>query len=465
MTSAIPFQFPQINPPQLQQEPGDELGGQLGMLARLLMQRQQIGMERERLVLEQRKAEADIAQGQQATTESKQRTKKMVEESEQKQLELQAQDYATDQFISTLTAPNSLSPENVSAARERIVRQGDRKIASRALLAFDAMIREQEQTQLAAAQARRAKSEAEVAEQTQAAEIATRQLAPKIAQAQLGEAQAATAQRQVDTRLAQLQEVRDPARVARAESLWQTGNVTWKEAREAAGLAAGGIPDDEVFTPLKTSGGTEAQQAAGMHARQMQIAGSLIDQLVDKTGGLTVLGSLQRSGGRISDILLNPLLNAEQQQLVNAHRLYINSYIYLSSGKQINEKEAVRLMGAVAEQANDSPPVKQQKRLLRTIITQSAIDMAGGALDPLTAADQAIATARAQGVRGPQLNFLLETRRKAEIFARELRAGRGPISLRTIPTNPETLGQSMQVIDSLLTTRFRIQPTAPRRRF
>lgn len=461
----LPLSFPQINPPTLQQEQGG--GEQISVLVRMLMQRQQIGLEQQRLALEQQKAEADIAQGEQATAESRQRTKKMIEEQEEKRLDLQAQDFATEQFISTLTAPGSLSPENLSKTRERIVRQGDRKISSRSLLAFDAMIREQEQTALTAAQKRQAAVGAEVAERTQAEQIATQQLSPQIAEAQLATAQAATEQVVVDTRIKQLQETRDPVRVARAESLWPHVR-NWKEAREAAGLAAGGIPDDAKFISTEGVQLTEAQRNAGMHARQMQMAGSLIDQLVDKTGGLTVLGSLQRSGGRISDIMLNPLLSAEQQQLVNAHRLYINSYIYLASGKQINEKEAVRLMGAVAEQANDAPPVKQQKRLLRTIITQSAMDMAGGAIDPVLAADQAIATARAQGVRGAQLNFLLDMKKKAEVFARERAAGLGPITASPQPTTPEALQQNVQWLDSLLTARFLRQPSPPpqgKRRF
>jgi len=76
-------------------------------LLNALAQRQQFGLQRQKLEIERQKAEASIAQAGAATAESRGRTKGLLEELKQKEIQLRANDAASERFISTRLARNS----------------------------------------------------------------------------------------------------------------------------------------------------------------------------------------------------------------------------------------------------------------------------------------------------------------------------------------------------------------------
>ena len=448
----------------------------LSPLLNALAQRQQFGLERQRLEIERQKAEASIAQAGAATAESRGRTKKLLEELKQKDIQLRASDAASERFISTLTSPEGLSAENISAAREELIRKGDKEISSEALVAFDALItantEQQRQQALAARETTEARVAAETAEDRIRAgqqadelvlsDIAQREAAVRASDAAVQASEAATEASQVDTRLGVLQEERDPSRVARAQSLWMTGNVTWGQARRTAGLAPGGIPDNEIFDPTKATAaagtGGEAARKAGTFARIMQTSGARINALEESTGGITSLASIQRqTKSAILDVVINRFLSPEQQQLVNSHRQFGDAFRFFVSGQQSSDREALRILNSVAGQAGDAPETLRQKRLMRNVMTQMALDASAGILTPVEAMDEIIEQARLVGMSPRAMSIFREQREDAVRFQTNRAAGRGPLILNENPTTADSLAGSVATVDSLINNRFEVR--------
>ncbi len=443
-----------------------------------LARRQQFGLELQKLEIERNKAEASIAQAGAATAESRGRTKKLLEDLEQQNVQLRANDLASERFISILSGPGGLTPETAAAAREEIIRKGDKEISSEALVAFDALIASNTEQQRKQAEAARTTTEARVAEETaedriragqQAdelvlADIAQREAAVKASDAAVQASEAATEANQVDTRLGVLQEERDPNRVAKAQSLWMTGNITWGQAREAAGLAAGGIPDDEIFDPTKakvttTAGsGGEAARKAGTFARLMQTSGARINELEESTGGITSLASIQRqTKSAVLDVVINRFLSPEQRQLVNAHRQFGDAFRFFVSGQQSSDREALRILNTVAGQAGDDPETLRQKRFVRNVMTQMALDASAGIISPVEAMDEIIEQARIAGMSPKAMAVFREQREDAVRFQANRAAGRGPLILNENPTTADSLAGSVATVDSLMTNRFQVR--------
>lgn len=438
-------------------------------LLKALAQRQQFGLEKQKIEIERQKAEASIAQAGAATAESRGRTKKLLEELKQKDIQLRASDLATERFISTLTSPEGLSAENISSAREELIRKGEKEISSEALVAFDALITANTEQQRRQAVATEAEVDARVAVETAESNILAGQQADELIEAQIGQAQAATTASeaateasQVDARLGELQEELDPVRVARAQSLWMTGNLTWGQARQAAGLKAGGIPDDEKFDPTKarvsTGSGGEAARKAGTFGRLMQTSNATINRLEASTGGITSLASIQRqTKSAVLDIVINRFLSPEQQQLVNAHRTFGDAFRFFVSGQQSSDREALRILNSVAGQAGDDPETLRQKRFMRNVMTQMALDAASGIVNPVEAMDEIIEQARITGMSPAAMRVFREQRADAVTFMRRRAAGRGPLILNDQPTTADSLAGSVATIDSLMTERYEVR--------
>ena len=441
-----------------------------------LARRQQLGLERQKIEIQRQKAEASIAQAGAATSESRARTKGLLEKLAQQDIQLRANDFASERFIGLISGPEGITPETAAAAREEIIRKGDKEISSEALVAFDAMITANTEQQRKQAETTTAASKARVAEATEAdliragqsadelalADIAQREAAVRASDAAVQASEAATEASQVDARLGVLQEERDPARVTRAQSLWMTGNVTWGQARMAAGLGAGGIPDSEVFDPTKataTAGsGGEAARKAATFARVMQASGANINRLEESTGGITSLASIQRqTKSAVLDVVINRFLSPEQQQLVNAHRQFGDAFRFFVSGQQSSDREALRILNSVAGQAGDDPETRRQKRFMRNVMTQMALDVASGIVNPVQAMDEIIEQARITEMSPAAMRVFREQREDAVTLMRERAAGRGPLILNESPTTPDSLAGSVATIDSLINSRFEVR--------
>jgi hypothetical protein len=437
---------------------GEELQAGLAPFIAALQQRQQLGLQRQQLEIERQKAEAQIAQAGAATAESRARTKEILEELEQKKVQLEANDFATEQFIMTMTSTGGLSPENLVTARERITKEADKDISSEAMLAFDALVKQEEEQRLLTAQREAAQTEADVAERTADARVAAAELAPQATQAQIDFAEAQTERAEVDTRIMQLAETRDPTRVQLAAALWELGGVTWKEVRETAGLAAGGIDDDAVFTPTAAGGaGSEYNRKAGTFARLMQTSGALIDALVEQTGGITAMASFMRQTRSATlDIVINNLIDSKQQELVNAHRTFGDAFRFFVSGQQSSDREALRILNTVAEQSGDSRETRDQKRLMRRAMTRAALDAAAGTINPVEAMDTVIEEAETIGIDERKMKVFREMRQDALNYQQRLLTGRGPLFISDQPTTIDSLSASRALTDSIIGARFAV---------
>jgi len=332
---------------------------------------------------------------------------------------------------------------------------------------------EQQRQQAVAA---KAKTEARVSEATAAdriraglltdelvrADIDQREAAVRASDAAVQASEAATEASQVDTRLGVLQEKLDPIRVARAQSLWMTGNVTWGQARQTAGLPPGEIPDDEVFDPTKktvaSGAGGEAARKAGTFARIMQTSGARINALEASTGGITSLASIQRqTKSAILDVVINRFLTPEQRQLVNAHRQFGDAFRFFVSGQQSSDREALRILNSVAGQSSDDPETLRQKRFMRSVMTQMALDASAGIISPVEAMDEIIEQARLVGMSPKAMSVFREQREDAVRFQANRAAGRGPLILNENPTTADSLAGSVATVDSLINNRFEVR--------
>jgi hypothetical protein len=253
---------------------------------------------------------------------------------------------------------------------------------------------------------------------------------------------------------------RDPARVNSANSLWQSGAMPWKEAREAAGLAAGGIPDDAMFVDPAAAGragGAEAQKKLGF-AIQMQSSHAIINQMVDATGGLKFLPSIQRqTQSSIIDATIN-LINKDpnQQRLVQAHRMFGDAYRFSLSGQQSSDREALRMLNAVAEQVGDQPETITQKKLMRETMIQLTFDAANGLITPTEGMDRMISNALRLGYdpEGDFMDVLREQR--IDAISWENQIGNATI-LSSDPTTADTLGATAQRIRDFYDENFEVR--------
>ena len=328
-------------------------------------------------------------------------------------------------------------------------------------------------TQGMAADVRQGNVAANVAEGTQGAMVEVGNLQPELVRTQLTEAQARTSGLLADvdrtnadtsriqavTRGQQLSNVyqqlaneRDPTRVAQARALFESGQVTWGQAREAVGLNDGGIPDDTVYVPPEGSQqNAEALKNQGF-ARMMQISNGIINQLEGSGVRIGLLPSLQRQTQSATlDAAINSISSPDQRRLVNAQRMFGDAYRFSLSGQQSSDREALRMLNAVVGQTGDDDATLAQKAALRSTMAEITAAKAGG-LDPVQGARMGLRAAQNTG--NPETIALFE-----EILAQTIeQTGGGGIS--NTPTDGTTLPSRLDPsnLDRLINEGIRFRP-------
>jgi hypothetical protein len=232
------------------------------------------------------------------------------------------------------------------------------------------------------------------ASSTMSSRLSAAALAPRIAAAQLQG-------QQLENTFAHLRNTRDPIRASGAQTLWQQGGVTWREARETYGLAAGGIDDSAIYTPptdLGAGGGQETRRIMQL-SDQMDMADGVINRMYAEGVRISPLNSFQRgTQSAIADIAINSISDPAQQQIVHAMRLFGDSYRFMLSGAGSTDREAMRMLNSVVPQANDSDAAIAQKQVMRRTIIALARTRAGGnPASSIAIARQGLETARQTG--------------------------------------------------------------------
>ena len=387
------------NPTVIQQPGwGQQIQEGLAPLINAIFARQQLGMERQKLEIERQKAEASIEQSGAATAESKARTKATLAELEQKTLDLQARDLAAQQFITLSTDPTGFSPESIARLQADLMRRGDTKVREPALTAFNQMVTDREKMLTEAAGRQSAQVEATVDRETQAARIEAGQMAGQIAQAELGAAQTAQRANVADARLKELEATRDPQRVARAQAIWELGR-TWGEARKAAGLAAGGIPDDAVFSMGEGVKLDEAGRNAQNFAIQMVPANAIVNSLTRNGVRVDITTAIQRAANSNTlGVAINEVKDAEQQQILQAGLQYVMAYRFSMSGQQSSDREYVNMMKVTLELPGDTDETIRQKRVMRQLQIEAVIKKAQGTVSSVAILDETIYQMKLEGM-------------------------------------------------------------------
>jgi len=315
------------------------------------------------------------------------------------------------------------------------------------------------------AQTRVTTSQANVLEATEDLRIEAQRLANTTEAERAANLAANTARVEGDTRLAELQETRDPRRVELAQKIWPFVD-SWKTARETAGLGAGGIPDDEAAPLVLTQGnaGGEAAIEAANFARQMIPANTIINSLTrdrtDEQGNITqgtrvrFTTAIQRAAGSETLVAaLNNIADPEQQKVLQAGLQYNMAYRFFMSGQQSSDKEYLNMMKVTLEQTGDSDAVIRQKRIMRQHQIDAVNTVAGGIVSPLPLIDRTIELFRSEGGDQRFIDFLVNERR---LVARRLRleaAGRGevyPVSSEPGTVNPIAVDSLMGLFTTVV---------------
>jgi hypothetical protein len=439
MTSPIVIQQPGF---------GQAIQEGLAPLINAIFARQQMGMERQKLEIERQKAEASIAQAGAATSESRARTKATLAELEQKNLDLRARDLAAQQFITLSTDPSGFSPEAVARLQADLMKRGDTKVREPALAAFNLMVGDREKMLSEAAKRQSAQTEATVDTATQGARIEAGQLAGQIAQAQLGAAQTAQRANVADARLKELEATRDPQRVARAQAIWELGR-TWGEARKAAGLAAGGIPDDAIFSMGTAVKLDEAGRKAQNFALQMVPANAIINSLTRNGTRVDITTSVQRAANSNAlGIAINEVKDAEQQQILQAGLQYVMAYRFFMSGQQSSDREYLNMMKVTLELPGDTDEVIRQKRVMRQLQIDAVGKAAEGTVSPVAVLDETIQQMRLEGM---EPRFIAAMQHERNLAANnERRKAAGVADTLSVSRSPGDSARLIQFGDSVI---------------
>jgi hypothetical protein len=90
-------------------------------------------------------------------------------------------------------------------------------------------------------------------------------------------------------------------------------------------------------------------------------------------------------------------------------------------------------------------------------MTQMALDVASGIVNPVEAMDEIIEQARLTGMSPAAMRVFREQREDAVRFQAARASGRGPLILNPDPTTLDSLAGSVATIDSLLNNRFEVR--------
>jgi hypothetical protein len=422
---------------------GQEISEGLAPLLNALFARQQLGLQRQALQLEQQRTSAQVESAQAATAEARADLKKKLADMEQQALDLQARDLASESWIGVLSG-GPVTPEAIAAAQTALLKRAPPKAKALALQAFNQRALEDVQRRTVAAQATQ-----EEAQAATAAEQARATLEATQAQASAAAAQAAASGQNAT------------ANVGDAALRLALSGVPLGDVRRTYNMPrfGGSLPDDTILTPADAAKLTEQQRIMQGFSARMRVSNDLINEM---GGRLDARATAVLVSPGVVDFFVNPTLSSDQQRLLAASRQYVNDFIYASSGKQINEKEAARLVGAVIGKFGDKPAVLQQKAAMREIINQTLSDISMGLRTPADALTAAVEQAGTLRVGGEQLDLLKRAQRDAQAFTR---AGAGYVPPpNPFPSTPTTLPNDVQAADSLLDARIRVRPDATRSR-
>lgn len=447
-----PINFPSISAPQLV-DSRSQLEGLGEFMLALQQGRQQIAQARERLALERQRTEDQLKNSEENRSASAEDRKRAKDKFDQEQRVLDAADLVHGK-LAELRATGQWAPEHINKAFVGLV-QSNKKLADEIGSVFWPSVGKQEQAVTEIAQRRSAEVAANVAEQTERTTV-------EGARTALANARVALNINQIQQGLLTLQQQRDPSRVAVAENLFARG-IPWGQAREAAGLAPGGIPDDAVL-PGAGTGGAQATAMAPI-ASMFKLGKTMVDAAGNS--GLTDLSAF-RLTTRIQtlDLALNKLTSPEQRQQVQGFRLMGTAFGRYISGQQSTDREALRLMNILAVLKSDDTETRAQKRAVVDIIGNVIDAAAQGTMSPVAAMDMIIGAARERGMSGRALELMRQQRADAARFeTRQTRPGatRAPADAARRPgdTAPAGMGDA---IDAMLGAGgFIVRPTPPAR--
>lgn len=306
-----------------------------------------------------------------------------------------------------------------------------------------------------AAGARTAGAQADVATATVPQQIAAPELQNQLIAAQTANVEAATQETQLDNALQRLRQQRDPERVDRATALWRLGGLTWQAAREAAGLAPGGIAENATYTPTDPVAQSEQQGKARNFALQMIPANATVNALTREGARVSIPTAIQRAAqSNALGVAINQMQDPIQRQLLQAGLQYVMSYRFFMSGQQSSDREYLNMIKLTLEMSGDDDETIRQKRVMRQLQINAVSDVAGGQVDPVAILDDMLGTMRAEKMKPEFIAAMTRERNMAFRTKQRRAAGLGPLELTTEPTTPQTMQSSMLRADSLLQARF-----------
>ena len=204
---------------------------------------------------------------------------------------------------------------------------------------------------------------------------------------------------ELDNIYARLRNEHDPARVAQARALWESGNLTWGEARSAAGLGkTEGMPDEAVFSrPGGTGQNAEIMKNQGF-AAMMEQTNNMMVAMEAEGVDLSFVGSLQRQTGSATfEALANMTLSPKQRQYIHAQRIFGDAYRFSLSGQQSSDREALRMLNSMVGQVGDDPATLANKAALRNVMIQVTKAKAGGGITAVPGAQMGLNAAKLTG--------------------------------------------------------------------
>ena len=208
----------------------------------------------------------------------------------------------------------------------------------------------------------------------------------------------------IQNALGQARQENDPARVAQAWDLMQTGELTWGQASAASGVSSDAIPSDFRLNPLAAGSGSESAVKAGSLYNSMKAADGTINQMVDAGTNLGLMGSIHRSAtGPITSWASGLFTDDDERKLIQAQKSFADAYRFFISGQQSSDAEAARLLFTMLENPGDGPETIRQKRFMRQLTIGMAQQVANGALDPVQAAQRLLDTAISQDLPEEQI--------------------------------------------------------------
>ena len=299
-------------------------------------------------------------------------------------------------------------------------------------------------------------SNARVATGTEDARIQVGNMAPEVERAQLAQTQAATRGVDLNNALLELKRANDPQRVAEAWRLMESGQVTWEQASAAFGISGNdALPADFKLAVASVggAGGEAARRAASLYSI-MKASAATMDRLSAEGVDLGFIGSLNRSASNAAwAALTNAPLGDKEQQLIDAQKQFSNVYRLFISGQQSAVTEAERLLFTINQNPGDSEGVKQQKAFMRDLIMGMVSDAAAGLVSPVRAAQQILDAATSRGMPEEALAVFREQLADAVVY--EAEGGYfGSQRVSAEPTTADTLPQAMTRADQILDDMF-----------